>query len=123
MTLETQERGIQRDIQLNGVFLGRVETHGSAALNHQVALRVSAKVSVQTGHAVSRCAAKSHGQERLRTDDQTLWIVVSAQDWANAQTRGGDRKSDQRSTLTTDTVADRTAQSGAAKFLTFTDFY
>ncbi len=46
---------------------------------------------------------------------QQAAIVATAQDWARAQTHGGDRKSDQAATLPVDTVADRAAQSGASE--------
>lgn len=45
---------------------------------------------------------------------QQAAIVASAQDWANAQTRGGDRKSDQSATLHFDTADKRAAESGAS---------
>ena len=41
-------------------------------------------------------------------------IVASAQDWAKAQGRGGDRKSDQSAILHFDSVEKRAAQSGAS---------
>lgn len=45
---------------------------------------------------------------------QQAAIVASAQDWAKAQARGGDRKSDQSATLHFDSVAKRAAESGAS---------
>ena len=45
---------------------------------------------------------------------QQAAIVASAQDWANAQTRGGDRKTDQSATLHFDTADKRAAESGAS---------
>lgn len=45
---------------------------------------------------------------------QAAAIVASAQDWAKAQTHGGDRKQDQAVTLPLDTVAKRMDQSGAS---------
>ncbi|WOS40697.1 hypothetical protein [Xanthomonas rydalmerensis] len=46
---------------------------------------------------------------------QQAAIVATAQDWAKAQSHGGDRKSDQPATLPLDRVADRAAQSGASE--------
>lgn len=49
----------------------------------------------------------SHGQQAA--------IVASATDWANAQTHGGDRKSDQGEGLHLETVKQRAALSGATE--------
>jgi FtsZ-binding cell division protein ZapB len=46
---------------------------------------------------------------------QQAAIVSSAQDWAKAQSHGGDRKSDQAATLPLETVKDRASQSGASE--------
>lgn len=51
---------------------------------------------------------------RHMTPGQQAAIVASAQDWAKAQARGGDRKSDQSATLHFDSVAKRAAESGAS---------
>lgn len=51
---------------------------------------------------------------RHMTPGQQAAIVASAQDWAKAQSRGGDRKSDQSATLHFDRVEERAAQSGAS---------
>ncbi|RQS63853.1 ParB N-terminal domain-containing protein [Burkholderia sp. Bp8984] len=51
---------------------------------------------------------------RHLTPGQQAAIVAAATDWLEAQTHGGDRKSDQAATLPLDTVADRAAQSGAS---------
>lgn len=45
---------------------------------------------------------------------QQAAIVASAQDWAKAQKRGGDRKSDQSATLHLDRTEDRAAAAGAS---------
>ena len=45
---------------------------------------------------------------------QQAAIVASAEDWARAQTHGGDRRSDRAASLPLKTVADRAAQSGAS---------
>jgi hypothetical protein len=52
---------------------------------------------------------------RHMSPGQQAAIVASAQDWAKAQPRGGDRKSDQSATLHLDRVQDRAAQSGASE--------
>lgn len=51
---------------------------------------------------------------RHLTAMQSAAIVASAQDWANANLRGGDRKSDQSANLHFDSAADRAAVSGAS---------
>lgn len=51
---------------------------------------------------------------RHMTAGQQAAIVASAQDWARAQTRGGDRKSDQTVSLPFDSVASRATESGAS---------
>lgn len=52
---------------------------------------------------------------RHMTAGQQAAIVASAQDWAKAQSHGGDRKSDQGATLHLDSVAKRAEQSGASE--------
>lgn len=51
---------------------------------------------------------------RHMSPGQQAAIVASAQDWAKAQTRGGDRKSDQSATLHFDSAEKRAAESGAS---------
>lgn len=46
---------------------------------------------------------------------QQAAIVASAQDWAKAQTRGGDRKSDQSQAVDFDSVEKRSAASGVSR--------
>ena len=46
---------------------------------------------------------------------QQAAIVASAQDWAKAQTHGGNRRGDQAATLPLDTVRQRAAESGAGE--------
>ncbi len=41
--------------------------------------------------------------------------MASAQDWARAQTHGGDRKKDQVATLPLETIKQRSAESGASE--------
>ena len=52
---------------------------------------------------------------RHMTPGQQAVIVASAQDWARAQTRGGDRKSDQSQPVDFDSVEKRSAASGASR--------
>lgn len=51
---------------------------------------------------------------RHMTAGQQAAIVASAQDWAQAQGRGGDRRSDQSATLHFDSAEKRAAESGAS---------
>lgn len=51
---------------------------------------------------------------RHMTAGQQAAIVASAQDWAKAQPKGGDRKSDQSAALHFDSAADRAAASGSS---------
>lgn len=51
---------------------------------------------------------------RHMTPGQQAVIVASMQDWALAQARGGDRKSDQSATLHFDSAAGRASESGAS---------
>ncbi len=51
---------------------------------------------------------------RHLTTGQHAAIVAAATNWLDAQTHGGDRKSEQSATLHLETVADRAAQSGAS---------
>lgn len=52
---------------------------------------------------------------RHLTPGQQAAIVASAQDWANSQGRGGDRKSNQSQAVDFDTVEKRSAASGASR--------
>lgn len=52
---------------------------------------------------------------RHMTPGQQAAIVASAQDWAKAQGRGGDRKSDQSQVVDFDSVERRAAASGASR--------
>ncbi len=52
---------------------------------------------------------------RHLTPGQQAAIVASMQDWAKAQTHGGDRRGAQAATLPLDTVAERAAESGASE--------
>lgn len=65
------------------------------------------------GNLVSFVLSANMHRRHLSAGQQAA-IVASAQDWAQAQPRGGDRKSDQSATLHLDSVAKRSAESGAS---------
>jgi hypothetical protein len=69
--------------------------------------------SIQQG----RCKgiASDWNGRRHTSAGQQAAIVSSCQNWADSHSHGGDRKSDQGATLHLDTVADRTAVSGASQ--------
>ena len=70
-------------------------------------------VAFEGGNLVS-FVLSANLHRRHMTPGQQAAIVASAQDWAKAQARGGDRKSDQSATLHFDSVAKRAAESGAS---------
>lgn len=66
------------------------------------------------GDSIVAFVLSANLHRRHLTPGQQAAIVASAQDWAKAQTRGGDRKSDQSATLHFDSAAARAAESGAS---------
>lgn len=71
-------------------------------------------VEFSGGSAVSFVLSANLHRRHL-TPGQQAAIVASAQDWAQAQGRGGDRKSDQSQSIDFDSVAKRAAASGASR--------
>lgn len=67
------------------------------------------------GASIGAFVLSANLHRRHLSPGQQAAIVASVQDWAKAEGRGGDRKSDQTATLPLDTVADRAAQSGASE--------
>lgn len=70
-------------------------------------------VAFEGGNLVS-FVLSANLHRRHMTPGQQAAIVASAQDWAKANARGGDRKSDQSATLHFDSSASRAAESGAS---------
>ncbi len=66
------------------------------------------------GASVVTFVLSANLHRRHMTPGQQAAIVASAQDWMKAQTRGGDRKSDQSATLHFDSAEKRAAESGAS---------
>lgn len=67
-----------------------------------------------TGDNIVSFVLSANLHRRHMTPGQQAAIVASAQDWAKANTRGGDRKSDQSATLHFDSAAKRATESGAS---------
>lgn len=67
------------------------------------------------GDSIVAFVLSANLHRRHMTPGQQAAIVASAQDWAKAQTHGGDRKSDRAASLPLDSVASRAAQSGAGE--------
>jgi len=70
-------------------------------------------VSYDGGDPLAFVLSRNLHRRHLSPGQQAA-IVAAATDWLEAQTHGGDRKSDQAATLPLETVADRAAQSGAS---------
>ncbi len=66
------------------------------------------------GNIVSFVLSANLHRRHLSAGQQAA-IVASAQDWAKAQTRGGDRKSDQSQAVDFETVEQRAAASGVSR--------
>jgi len=66
------------------------------------------------GDSIIAFVLSANLHRRHMSAGQQAAIVASAQDWAKAQGRGGDRKSDQSATLHFDSVEKRAAESGAS---------
>lgn len=64
------------------------------------------------GASVVTFVLSANLHRRHMTPGQQAAIVASAQDWAKAQTRGGDRKSDQSPSVDFDSVEKRAAAAG-----------
>jgi ParB-like nuclease domain len=70
-------------------------------------------VEFESGNLVSFVLSSNLHRRHLSAGQQAA-IVASAQDWASAQSHGGNRKPDQSATLHLDSVAKRAAESGAS---------
>ena len=68
-----------------------------------------------TGDSIVGFVLSANLHRRHLTPGQQAAIMASAQDWAKAQTHGGDRKTDQAATLPLESIKDRAAQSGAGE--------
>ncbi len=107
------------DVRRNGLRQPIV-LHGGMILDGGNRYRACLKAGVEPkfiehdGSSVVQFVLSANLHRRHLTPGQRTAIVASAQDWATAQTRGGDRKSDQTATLPFDSVADRAAASGAS---------
>jgi hypothetical protein len=67
------------------------------------------------GNNIVHFVLSANLHRRHMTPGQQASIVASAQDWAKAQTHGGDRRGDQAATLPLETVQQRAALSGAGE--------
>lgn len=107
------------DIRANGLRQPIV-LHGGMILDGGNRYRACLEAGIEPvftefvlGNAVSFVLSANLHRRHLSAGQQAA-IVASAQDWAKAQTRGGDRKSDQSATLHFDSVERRAAESGAS---------
>ena len=107
------------DIRTNGLRQPIV-LHGGMILDGGNRYRACLEAGIEPvftefvlGNAVSFVLSANLHRRHLSAGQQAA-IVASAQDWAKAQTRGGDRKSDQSATLHFDSVERRAAESGAS---------
>jgi ParB-like chromosome segregation protein Spo0J len=107
------------DIRANGLRQPIV-THQGMILDGGNRYRACAEAGVEPdfvefsgGNIVSFVLSANLHRRHLSPGQQAA-IVASAQDWASAQSRGGNRKADQSATLHFDRTADRAAESGAS---------
>jgi flagellar biosynthesis/type III secretory pathway chaperone len=77
-------------------------------------LGIEPKTVEYTGNNPVQFVLSSNLRRRHLTPGQAAAIISATQDWAKANSRGGDRKSDQSATLHFDSTEDRADQSGAS---------
>ncbi len=110
---------LRDDIKANGLRQPIV-LHGGLILDGGNRYRACVEAGIEpvftkfSGGNLVSFVLSANLHRRHMTAGQQAAIVASAQDWAKAQPRGGDRKSDQSATLHLDRVQDRAAESGAS---------
>jgi len=106
------------DIKANGLRQPII-THNGMILDggnrYEACLQAGVKPTMQEykGENLVAYVMSANFHRRHLSHGQQAAIVASATDWANAQTHGGDRKSDQAEGPPLDTVKQRAAISGA----------
>lgn len=110
---------LKEDIRVNGLR-HPIITHNGMILDggnrYQACMDLGIKpmMTEYTGGNLVTYVLSANFFRRHLSPGQQAAIVASAQDWAKANTKGGDRKSDQSATLHFDSAKDRAAQSGAS---------
>ena len=108
------------DIKANGLR-DPITTHEGLILDGGNRIRACHEAGIEPhfrefeGESIVSYVLSMNLHRRHMTAGQQAAIVASAQDWSNAQTHGGDRKSDQAATLPLDTEKKRAAISGAGQ--------
>ncbi|WP_460902472.1 ParB N-terminal domain-containing protein [Paraburkholderia jirisanensis] len=112
---------LKADIEANGQ-LQPIVVHDGMILDGGNRYRACVEIGVEPqtverdfeGHDLLSYVLSVNLHRRHLTQGQHAAIVSAATNWLEAQSHGGDRKSDQGATLHLGTVADRAAQSGAS---------
>lgn len=110
---------LKEDIRVNGLR-HPIITHNGMILDggnrYQACMDLGIKpmMTEYTGGNLVTYVLSANFFRRHLSPGQQAAIVASAQDWAKANTKGGDRKSDQSATLHFDSVEKRAAESGAS---------
>ena len=111
---------LRDDIKVNGLRQPIV-LHGGMILDGGNRYRACLEAGIEPtfsefsgGNLVSFVLSANLHRRHMSAGQQAA-IVASAQDWAKAQTRGGDRRSDQTAILPLETVSQRAAESGASE--------
>jgi len=112
--------GLKADIEANGlqrpiVMLDGTILDGANRYRACIESGVEPITVPYSGNDPLQFVLSENLHRRHLTAGQHAAIVASATDWLEAQTHGGDRKSDQAATLPLETVAARAAQSGASE--------
>ena len=108
------------DIKANGLR-DSITTHEGLILDGGNRIRACHEAGIEPhfrefeGESIVSYVLSMNLHRRHMTAGQQAAIVASAQDWSNAQTHGGDRKTDQAATLPLDTEKKRAAISGAGQ--------
>jgi hypothetical protein len=110
---------LQDDIKANGLR-SPIVLHEGMILDGGNRYRACIEAGVEPtfaqfsgGNLVAFVLSANLHRRHMSPGQQTA-IVASAQDWAKAQPRGGDRRSDQSATLHLDRAVDRAAAAGAS---------
>lgn len=80
-----------------------------------IELGVEPRIEEFEGDGIVAFVLSANLHRRHMTPGQQAAIVASAQDWAKAQARGGDRRSDQSQVLDFETVEQRAAAAGVSR--------
>lgn len=111
LVADIKANGLRQPITLhNGMILDGGNRYAAC-----VAAGMEPEFAEFEGENIVAFVLSANLHRRHLSPGQQAAIVASAQDWAKAQTHGGNRRGDQAATLPLDTVRQRAAESGAGE--------